>query len=401
MKKRGKLVRKRVLRLRRRRLLRRRRARSRKPQPKILLVLDHFVPHYDKDTGSRTLFQYIRLFLEMGFRVRFAGYDSTRYEPYTSELTRMGVQVLDGSTGAMEAWLRRNGKHVAYAYVNRPHVAEKYFDQLRRLTNAVIVYNAVDLGYLREMRRAEVEQNPEAMVHAQQLKAQELHWFRSSDVVCTVSEYEKAVLESEIPGKRVVAVPTFFYNPPFPLGYGTSYELRTDLSFVGGFNHSPNADGVFWFVREVLPLIQAKIPNIRFNIIGSNPTPEIMALEGNGIHVTGYVPDEELERLYGQTRVVVAPLRYGAGVKGKVIEAVARGIPVVTTSIGVEGITEHAEVIAEADTPEEFAIQVADLYENQERWLFTRGRQTEYSMRYLTVDYARQVLSEIFIPPRK
>ena len=364
-------------------------------------MLDHFVPHYDRDTGSRTLYQYLRLFREMGFRVRFAGYDSTRYEPYTSELTRMGVQVLDGSAEAMEAWLRLNGKRIAYAYVNRPHVAEKFMDPLRRLTQAVVVYNAVDLGYLREMRRAELEQNPIAMAQALQLKEKELQWFRMSDIVCTVSEYEKAVLESEVPGKPVAVVPTFFYDPPFPVGLGTPWETRTDLTFVGGFSHSPNVDGVFWFVRDVLPLIRARLPHVRFNIIGSNPPPEIAALANETIQVTGYVPDEELERLYGQTRVAVAPLRYGAGVKGKIIEAVARGIPVVTTSIGIEGIPEPAEVIAVADTPEAFAAQVADLYENGERWRFMRDRQIAYADRYLTAAYAGQVLAQIFPPPRR
>ena len=364
-----------------------------------MLVLDHFVPHYDQDTGSRTLFQYMQLFLEMGFRVRFAGFDSTRYEPYTSELERMGVEVLSGDQSALEAWLRENGAEVAYAYVNRPHVAEKYFDLVRRLTQAVIVYNAVDLRYLREMRRAELEQNPALSEQALHLKEQELRWFRTSDVTLTVSEYEKAVLEAEVPGIRAVVVPTFFYNPPFPIGPDIPYEQRTDLSFVGGFSHSPNTDGVLWFVQEVLPLIRARLPQIRFNVIGSNPPPVIAALEGDGIHVTGYVPDEELERLYGQTRVVVAPLRYGAGVKGKIIEAIARGIPIVTTNIGIEGIPEPAEVIAVANTPEEFAVQVADLYENMERWQFTRGRQAEYSSRFLTREFAKQVLSQVFVRP--
>lgn len=292
-------------------------------QEASILVLDHFVPHYDKDTGSRTLFQYIQLLLQMGLCVRFAAFDNTRYEPYTSMLERMGVNIISGEPDALQAWLKRHGQGLTFAYINRPHVAQRYFDLLRQYSKAKMIYNSVDFEYLREQRRAELENDPQGMLRAMELKQQAFHLFQKSDVVYTVSEYEKTLLLQELPNKRVVTVPIFFYDPPFPIGPQRPFHERHDLLFVGGFNHTPNRDGVFWFVENILPQIISKLPGIRFHIVGSNPPSEVVALQSDNILVSGYIPDEELDQVYSQSRLVVAPLRYGAGVKGKIIEAIA------------------------------------------------------------------------------
>ena len=138
--------------------------------------------------------------------------------------------------------------------------------------------------------------------------------------------------------------------------------------FVGGFAHPPTADAVLWFAKEIFPLIRKKIP-VNFYIVGSKVTEEIQALEqtGNGIIVKGFVSEEELARLYSACRIVVVPLRYGAGVKGKVVEAIYNGAPIVTTSIGAEGIPEAETVMEIADEPEAFADQVTALYEDLDR----------------------------------
>lgn len=363
-----------------------------KTSARSILVLDHFVPHFDQDTGSRTLYQYIKLFLDMGLQVYFAGYDPTRYEPYTSHLEKLGVKVFNNHTH-LQNWLKKNKKRLAYAYINRPHVAERFLPLLRSKSKAKIIYNSVDLQFLRELRRAQLEGDQAAIAQAEQIKQRELQWFRMSDVVFTVSDYERDLLMQELPEKTVVTIPTFFYQPPFPIGMqAPSREERTDITFVGGFNHSPNIDGVLWFVREIIPLIQIHLPQVHFNIIGSNPTPSILALANDKIHVTGFIPDEALEQYYTRSRVVVAPLRYGAGVKGKIIEAVARGIPVVTTSIGIEGIRQSENIVTVCDTAEAFAIHTIDLYRNEERWQFIRKQQIDYSHHFLTINYAKQVI---------
>ncbi|MNP47804.1 hypothetical protein D3C76_1418810 [compost metagenome] len=157
-------------------------------------------------------------------------------------------------------------------------------------------------------------------------------------------------------------------------------------------------DGILWFVREIWPLICQELPDALFVIMGSNPPPQILELNGNGIWVAGNVPDDVLEWFYSRTRVVVAPLRYGAGVKGKIIEAVERGIPVVTTSMGAEGIKEADTFLRVADFKEEFALSVTELYRNDGLWQHMRDRQTNYAGRYLTTDYAISVLAQDIVP---
>ena len=138
---------------------------------------------------------------------------------------------------------------------------------------------------------------------------------------------------------RAKAISLYVYDT-FKEKLNEDFEKREGLLFVGGFAHPPNADAVLWFAREIFPAIRGELPDVNFYVVGSKVTDEIKALEqpGNGIVIKGFVSDEELERLYATCRVVVVPLRYGAGVKGKVLEALYNGAPVITTSIGAEGI---------------------------------------------------------------
>lgn len=170
--------------------------------------------------------------------------------------------------------------------------------------------------------------------------------------------------------------------------------------FVGGFAHPPNADAVLWFAKEIFPLIRARF-RVPFYVVGSKVTEEIKALEqpDNGIIVKGFVSEEELFRLYASCRVVVVPLRYGAGVKGKVVEAIYNGAPVVTTSIGAEGIPEADRVMKIADSPEGFADCVAKLYQDPAACQALCKKTQSYIREYFSVDAAWSVIEEDFRLP--
>ena len=141
-------------------------------------------------------------------------------------------------------------------------------------------------------------------------------------------------------------------------------KQRKNIMFVGGFAHGPNVDAVKWFAAEIFPSILEKYPNLVFYIVGSSPTEEILALASDNIVVKGFVSDEELECLYRECRMAIVPLRYGAGMKGKVIEALYNKIPVVTTPIGAEGLEEYKNVLNVCSSAQEFAKCVEDLYED-------------------------------------
>ena len=175
------------------------------------------------------------------------------------------------------------------------------------------------------------------------------------------------------------------------------FEKREGLLFVGGFAHPPNADAVLWFAKEIYPEIRRKT-GAPFYIVGSKVTEEIKALEQpeNGIIVKGFVSEEELARLYSECRIVVVPLRYGAGVKGKVVEAIYNGAPIITTSVGAEGIPDVETVLLVEDDKQLFAEKAADLYKNPEECLRLCLATQDYIKKYFSIDGAWSRIEEDF-----
>ena len=176
------------------------------------------------------------------------------------------------------------------------------------------------------------------------------------------------------------------------------FAKREGLLFVGGFAHPPNADAVLWFAEEIFPLIRRALPEANFYIVGSKVTEEIQALEkpGNGIVVKGFVTEEELAELYSTCRMVVVPLRYGAGVKGKVVEAIYNGAPIVTTSTGAEGIPSGETVLEIEDEAAAFAAKTISLYQDPERLAQMCRRTQEYIREYYSLDGAWNVIKDDF-----
>ncbi|WP_152395474.1 glycosyltransferase [Paenibacillus guangzhouensis] len=376
-------------------------ARDRSKDKKTILIIDHYVPHYDKDAGSRTMFQYIKLFVGMGLSVKFIGDNFYKHEPYTSIIEQMGVEVLYGvdMQKNIVKWLKANGQFIDFVYLLRPHIAVNYIQNVRKYTTAKVFYNGTDLHYIREVRKYKIDKNKQSLENARKVKVQEYALMEASDVVYTISEFEKDLLSKKLPHKRVVVIPTYIYETrELPLGGSLGFDNRKDICFVGGFSHTPNIDGVLWFVKEIFPKITKQLPDLRIHIIGSNPTKEILNLSSKNIHVTGFISDEELMAYYSNCRLVVAPLRFGAGVKGKIIEAIAYGIPIVTTEIGAEGISGSEDFLNVQNQEYEFAENVIQLYNDKENWETIRTKQISYAQSKLSNDYAISVLKKDIQP---
>ncbi len=371
-------------------------ARDRSKGKKTILIIDHYVPTRDKDAGSRTMFQYLKLFTNLGMNVKFYGDNPHPYQPYTDELLQLGIEVLYGdfSFKVFEKWIIENGKYIDYTYLLRPYISEKYIDLIKNFTDSKIAYNGTDFHWIREERQYKIDNNSETLKHAQEMKKIEFNLFNKSDIVITISEFEKSLLEQEMPGKNVVVIPTFIYESDFPLGKSNSVNERKFVTFVGGFSHIPNVDGILWFTQSIWPKIQSEYPELELKIIGSNPPEQIKNLSSDTVEVTGYLSDQMLEEYYSKTRVVVAPLRYGAGVKGKIIEAIAHGIPTVTTSIGAEGITDSEHLLAVQDDEDLFAQSVLQLIRDNELWSRTRQACIDYSKDNFSIKSAEQILTQ-------
>ncbi|MEI4768846.1 glycosyltransferase [Psychrobacillus sp. FJAT-51614] len=367
-------------------------ARDRSKHKKTIVVVDHYVPHFDKDAGGRCTYYYLRLFKALGHNVIFIGDNFFKHEPYTTKLQNLGIQVLYGNEYAknIEQWFKVNGDKLDYVYLNRPHISVKYIDIVRKYTKSKIIYFGHDLHYLRELRNYEVEGKPELLKSSNYWKKMEFDLFSKADVIHVVGSYEQILLQKEFPNKPIRNIPLYMFNEEEINVEKEDYNSRENLLFVGGFGHRPNYDGVKWFVNDIFPNILKQKPEMKIYIVGSNPPEDIKSLSSNNIIVTGYVSDEELIQYYNQCRIVVVPLRYGAGVKGKVVEAIYHQVPIVTTSIGSEGLNEAKEHMMIANENNEFSKMVLDLYDDEKIWGNLSVLSRDYISKYFTIDAASE-----------
>ena len=331
------------------------------PRPRILIV-DHLVPTPDRDSGSLRMHSIGELFRQLECHVTLFPWNRAASQPYTSDLQRLGIEVHYGSLTFAEFCAQRS--HVYDVVIlSRPSFAALAIgDVERHFPEALTLYDTVDLHFLREQRRLELEGRPADPALVAE-RAVELGLIARCDLTVTVTEDEARMVEDEVPGARTIVLP----NVHAPVdGDIPGPASRRDLLFIGGFLHPPNVDAMVWFVGEVLPAIRREV-DVSLWILGSEPPPEVKRLASEHVRVTGYIPD--VTPHFHNARIFVAPLRYGAGMKGKLGQAMTLGLPVVTTSIGSEGMRMSDGVhMMVRDGAEAFAQAVIDLYTDDALW---------------------------------
>jgi O-antigen biosynthesis protein len=306
----------------------------------------------------------LRILIDLGCRVTFLPDDLARLEPYVATLQQRGVEVLYGPLSVAE-FISCHARTFDVAVRCRARVAARYFDSLRAAAaHLPLIFGTVDLHYLRESHQAAVDDSPLAASRAESTKRIELCFANASDMVWVTSTHEEALLRQHDPAIRVGIVPNIHEVrddvPPF--------ERRRDLLFIGGFQHQPNEDAVLYFTSEAMPLIRQLLPGVRLIVVGSHVTERVQALAAQDIEVRGFVPD--VVPVFDASRLSVAPLCYGAGVKGKISQSLAWGVPVVTTPVGAEGMElRHGQHAMVAETPEAFAQSVHEVYTNEATWI--------------------------------
>jgi GT2 family glycosyltransferase/glycosyltransferase involved in cell wall biosynthesis len=322
-------------------------------QPHVLFV-DHYVPQWDQDAGSRSIFDFMRTFLARGFRVTLWPENQHYDRAYVERLQRMGVEVIYAVSHAhdMAAWLREAGSALGYVFLSRPHVAARFLATVRRNSPAKIIFYGHDLHWQRLEREYRTTGDASLPPRIRATRTEELAACAAADAVFYPSEAECAVVRASV-ATPVFALPMAAVEV-VPAVTAAARNAR-DLMFVGGFSHTPNVDGVHWFMAEVWPRLVARDPAFRLTIAGSHPPASILALADDGVAVPGWLSAADLAALYARSAVAIVPLRFGAGVKGKVIEAFAHGIPVVSTSIGMQGIPAAGDLAFLADDAAAFA----------------------------------------------
>ena len=359
-----------------------------------VLVIDALTPTPDRDSGSLRMVNLMRLLREEGAHVVFMPADRRHAGEDTERLQALGVETWYAPhMGGLPAWLKAHGPRFSSVIASRHYVARGLLPLLRRhAPQARLVFDSVDLHYLRERRAADLAGDARLQRAATRTQALELDVMQRSDVTLVVSPAERDLLARDAPGVRVEVVS----NLHQVAGAGLPFEQRRDLVFVGGFRHPPNVDAVRWFVESVFPRVRAALPDVRFHCIGGDLVPEIEALrEQQGVLVHGYVPD--ITPYMDGCRIAIAPLRYGAGVKGKINLSMAHGQPVVATSTAVEGMhLRHGHDVLVAGDADGFADAVIQLYGDATLWMELSIHGHDNIRRHFSPDAARATVREVF-----
>lgn len=339
---------------------------------KRALIIDEYVPRPDRDSGSVRMTRLIECLQDIDYQVTFMPDSLTWDEGYTPALQQKGVEIIyepfDFSRFAEDY-----GRFFDLVILSRPRVASYYINWIEAyFVNATIVYDTVDLHYLRTKRQAVYSDNQDALLlESSRLQIVESHLIGRSDATFLVSNQEVPILHNDGIGQGEHLAVVSNIHTIDNEAYKIAFKNRHNLTFVGGYVHPPNCDAVRWFIRDIFPAVRKKLPDIKLNIVGSG-MPEDLEKEirnVDGVIAHGYISDDKLHELLKETRVFIAPLRYGAGVKGKIGQAIEYGIPVVSTSVGAEGMyLDNDKSVLIADDAEIFSEQIIHLYEDERLW---------------------------------
>ncbi|HQI81244.1 MAG TPA: glycosyltransferase, partial [Deltaproteobacteria bacterium] len=340
-----------------------------------VLVVDPLLPMYDRASGSLRLFEIVKALIRMGFHVTYIARNGEHAAAYVPTLQAMGVEVYAGDPTALQDMgldiiaphLDVEGilkaKRFDYAILSFWHVAEHYLPLVRMHSpHTHVIIDTVDIHFLREFREAEMKKDPLLLEAARSNKERELAVYRKGDRLWVVTEDDRKTIEGIVQAP-IDVVPNIHRK----VSWTKEYDQSRDLLFVGNFNHKPNIDAVLFLHRKIFPIIAKNLPDARVYIVGNNPPDQIRRLHSDRFVVTGYV--EDLEPYLRDARISINPLTYGAGMKGKVGEALSWGLPVVTTSIGAEGMDlKDGETAMVADDAKAVARKVIDLYHDRAAW---------------------------------
>lgn len=341
------------------------RALVRPVRPRIC-VIDATVPTPDKDAGSVTALWFMRLLLDLGYDITFLPNNTVLDGDYGRTLQGLGIEVLHAPyVRSIKQYLRDYGGDFDCFFLYRVNEGGQYYQLIHKLYPQIpVVFDTVDLHYLRQQREAKLPgADPDAAHHAMKTKKRELALIRSATATIVLSEREYDILTQE--GLRGLL-------SLIPLVLETRDDIpprngRDGIAFVGGYQHTPNVDAVLWFCQEIWPLIRSAMPNMVFHIVGSNPPEAITSLNIEGVVVHGFIAD--LDGFLDQRIATVAPLQYGAGIKGKVGSSMAAGVPCIATPIAVEGMgLSPDENVLVAESPQRFADQVKTLCGDTKLW---------------------------------
>lgn len=359
-----------------------------------LLFIDSTYPRPDQDSGSIDTYNYLNIFQAFGYQVVFAA-DAEFTPPLgvLKSVAGMGVRCITAAeSGSIDRFIEEEGETFSVAVLSRVHCGGRYYEKVRECSpQAKIIFNTVDLHGRREQREARLLGSLKAMNLALGTIERERYLTRQCDATIVVSRKEKQWLESEVPGARVVYLPLMRDCP----GREKNFEQRSGICFIGSYKHSPNVDAAEYFLDSIWPSVHEQMPNCTCYIIGSNLPSHIMHRNDPNVEIVGHVAN--LRNWLENMRLSVAPLRYGAGAKGKVVTSLANGLPCVATRIAVEGMNlKDDRHIAVEHTPAAFADRIVRLYQDRDIWIRLSDEGHLYCTQEFSLSAGRGRLEQLF-----
>ena len=360
-----------------------------------VLVIDTLTPTPDQDAGSVTALNMMLLLKAMQFQITFIPEDNYSFIPkYTEFLQGLGIEVLYSPyIRNVKDHLIKQGSRYNLVYLARPYSTYPNLSDVRKYCkNAKFLYETADIHFIRMMREAEILKDKSLIKRAKETGVKETYILNNVDASIIRSAEELKILRKKPTLKKAAL---YLFSLIMPLQKTEQiFSKRNGIVFIGGFNHRPNVDAVLYFVNDVMPLVLSKKPDLDIYIIGSNPPVEIKKLATKNLHIVGFV--EDLKPYLNKVRLSFVPLRYGAGVKGKIGTSMAAGLPVVTTSVGAEGMgmTNKIHCLIE-DNPQLFAQAILKLYEDEKLWNNLRVNGLFFVEKHFGADAAYTILAKI------
>lgn len=357
-----------------------------------ILIVGSATPDAARDSGSLRMISMFRILHEEGYRLSFFPDDGQSGSQNTADLGKVGVELLGRPwVPSLPGWLEDNGKGLDAVILSRHGVAGQYLNFVRRSApQALLVFDTVDLHFLREQRAADLTGLHSMRKQAEASRRSELQIIHSSDISLVVSAHEQQMLKEAAPTARV----ELLSNIHEVIGRKHPFAGRRDLVFIGGYGHPPNVDAIDWIATDILPAIRALLPDICIHIVGDMPEHVRTALERPGLILHGRVPD--LAPWLESCVASIAPLRFGAGVKGKINMAMSYGLPVVATTIAIEGMhLEHLRNVYVANDAEQFAHAVKAMHDDETLWMVLSDASLLNVETHFSPDAARAVLRRI------
>ena len=314
------------------------------PDKPIVFVIDSLIPEFDKDSGSRRLFELIKLMMKNNYIVvlmadrkeykynseyiqRYRDTGVLVYEPYITQQKKL-VNKID--------FIKFIANKVDFFWLHRPIIFNKYHQFIKKLSpKATYVFDMVDFHYLRLIREWEINKKQKTLQTANRYLEMELNNCEHADRIALISNSDKLALTPyDIDLSKAEILSNVHQHIKKDRSF-MPFEKRNDLLFIGGFKHAPNEDAVLYLRNKIMPKIWEVHPNMVMNIIGSYPTDKVLQLDSKFFKIHGFVDD--VTPYFKSAKAFVAPLRYGAGIKGKIGQSLEFSLPVITTDVGAEG----------------------------------------------------------------